>query len=302
MDYVKLLIEVLSQAIMEFFKNKNVVPKPEEKPKTKISHIPRLGENSAVVRVVQSALKTAGANITIDGDFGPKTKEALIVFQKANGLAGFGVIGEETLKLLNLEVDKSLLPPPPKEEPKKTGTPWFWKAKEESGKVESDAKFQEKLNPFWAKAGLPQFKGLVGSARAWCALFVLYALSTSGYSFTKGNASAKSWDNFGQAIQWKTNGFPQGAIVRINGNGDCASWSGNHVTFANGDCTAEDLTKSGASFSGYGGNQGNMAKVSTYPAKNICSVRWPNEAVLPAKITKSINCSNGKTDNNESTR
>ena len=137
---------------------------------------------------------------------------------------------------------------------------------------------------------------------AWCGLFIAVGLSGAGYQWQKTGATAKNWDKFGQKIEWKINGFPQGAIIRINHKMDCKRSSSNHVTMANGDCTAGDLIKSGATFSGYGGNQGNQAKVSTYPVGKICSVSWPKEESLPEKVLKSINCSNGKTNSKESTR
>lgn len=292
--FLKKLLEMIFGQIEE-------IESTQKKSTVQIKSMPLFGEQGDHIKALQKALNANGANIREDGDYGQKTKEAVSVFQKSKGLEGSGNVGPKTLELLGLVV-VSEASPAPKTPVKKTGTPWFWKAKEDSGKKETDAAFQEKLNPYWKKAGLPNYKGLVGSARAWCALFVLYALSSAGYSYTKGNASAKSWDNFGQKIEWKVNGFPQGAIVRINSSADCDSWSGNHVTFANGDCTASDLTKPGATFSGYGGNQGNMAKVSTYSAKNICAVRWPSEAELPGKVTTSLNCANGKTADNESTR
>ena len=39
--------------------------------------------------------------ITTDGDFGPKTKEAVMAFQKANGLKVDGIVGPETMAALN---------------------------------------------------------------------------------------------------------------------------------------------------------------------------------------------------------
>lgn len=265
-----------------------------DKAKIYILKTPLYGDKGDHVKRMQESLNYKdNAGLLVDGHFGEKTKKAVSSFQKKNGLNGYGIPGDKTLGLLNLIIEK---PNPQKK------IDWFLWAKKHQGKKESDVDFQNEMNPYWKLAGLPQFKGLVGSARAWCALFILASLSATGYKFTKGNAAAISWDNWGQKIEWQTNGFPQGAVIRINSKGNCKSGSGNHVTFANGDCAPQDLLKAGATFSGYGGNQGNQAKVSTYSVNKICSVRWPLEVEIPVKVLISKNCSNGKTEINESTR
>jgi hypothetical protein len=270
--------------------------------KIKIDSVPQVGDKGSVaVKHLQISLNEKGAKLVVDGDYGPKTKEAVSSFQKSINLPGSGIVGPLTLAALDLEVALTDIKD-------KAKAPWFWVAKKFEGKHESNKEFQEKLGGMWGKAGLPQFKGLVGSARAWCALFVLSNLAWGGVSYKGGNASAISWDNFGHDINWKVDGFPQGAVVRLNGGGNCKTTSGNHVTFANGDCSGMDLNKEGATFSGYGGNQGNMAKVSSYSVSKICSVSWPSAqadgtpVAKPAPVLISKNCSNGKTDSEESTR
>ncbi len=53
------------------------------------------------IKQIQTALKNAGFyRGSIDGKMGPKTKEAIKAFQKANGLKADGVVGKKTqLKL-----------------------------------------------------------------------------------------------------------------------------------------------------------------------------------------------------------
>jgi len=54
------------------------------------------------VKVLQTFLNTKGYDSGIpDGNFGPKTQTAVIAFQKANGLTPDGVVGPNTVKLMN---------------------------------------------------------------------------------------------------------------------------------------------------------------------------------------------------------
>ena len=57
---------------------------------------------SEAVRLVQKRLKELGYyKGSADGDFGPKTEEAVKEFQKANGLTADGKVGEKTLAKMN---------------------------------------------------------------------------------------------------------------------------------------------------------------------------------------------------------
>ena len=62
----------------------------------------RKGFTGEAVRTVQRRLKELGyLSGPIDGDFGDATDKAVKAFQKANGLAADGKVGEQTLKKLN---------------------------------------------------------------------------------------------------------------------------------------------------------------------------------------------------------
>jgi hypothetical protein len=56
----------------------------------------RMGSSSPAVKGLQEGLISAGAAITADGSFGPKTHAAVAAFQKAGGLIADGVVGPKT--------------------------------------------------------------------------------------------------------------------------------------------------------------------------------------------------------------
>lgn len=178
--------------------------------------------------------------------------------------------------------------------------PAYVEAKKYEGKTEFDPAFNKFLSGFWGKTGLPGYKTIIGTSFAWCALFVVAMNSQVGQKYI-GSAAAIDQRKTGVEINWRVDGIPKGAVVGLNHGGNCSSGSGNHVTFADGDCSAADLAKSGATFPGFGGNQGNAVKTSVYSVKEICAVRWPSEVPKPARITKSIGCG-GSASAGESTR
>lgn len=277
-------------------KKEDLKPSPNNKT---IPHIPVYEEKSKAVGIMQQALVDKGYILDVDGDFGPITKSMLSKFQMDRGLPGSGIPGPKTMGFLGLTVVKE----EKREEPqKKSSIPWFWALKKYEGKSEHDSVFNKFMSGFWGKVGLPGFKSIVGSARAWCGLAGAAGLIMVGYKAPVDSFRAKAWDNYCQKIDYKANGIPQGAFLRINNKGDCDSLLNNHLSHANGDCAPQDIDKPSDVISAFGGNQGDKLKVSNYTMKKVCQVRWPCEEPLPGKITKSINCSNGKTTDNESTR
>lgn len=64
----------------------------------------KLGSNGLEVRKLQLALNRAGATLTVDGDFGRKTEQAVEKFQKTYGLRVDGIVGKETWDTLNMFV------------------------------------------------------------------------------------------------------------------------------------------------------------------------------------------------------
>lgn len=56
----------------------------------------RKGSSGVYVEVLQKKLNDAGYNLSIDGDFGKKTLEAVKDYQKVNGLVVDGIVGQKT--------------------------------------------------------------------------------------------------------------------------------------------------------------------------------------------------------------
>lgn len=61
----------------------------------------KLGSNGFEVRKLQSKLSSIGYSLTVDGDFGNRTKSAVIQFQRDSGLSADGVVGDKTWKALD---------------------------------------------------------------------------------------------------------------------------------------------------------------------------------------------------------
>ena len=58
------------------------------------------GAKGGITRLIQERLNSVGFNLTVDGDFGQKTKDAIIVFQRNRGLVQDGVVGPKTWEYL----------------------------------------------------------------------------------------------------------------------------------------------------------------------------------------------------------
>jgi hypothetical protein len=63
----------------------------------------KLGSTGARVRQVQEKLRANGSTILADGIFGPKTRLAVIAFQKSKKLYVDGIVGPRTWKALGLD-------------------------------------------------------------------------------------------------------------------------------------------------------------------------------------------------------
>jgi len=60
----------------------------------------REGSKGEPVKLLQHTLKESGADVAVDGDFGPKTMSAVKAFQASRGLAADGIAGPKTWEAL----------------------------------------------------------------------------------------------------------------------------------------------------------------------------------------------------------
>lgn len=156
----------------------------------------------------------------------------------------------------------------PKYEPIKMDVPWMKQLRAWEGGSEFDSKFVELLNDGWKYTNVPDYKGLKGRERAWCAMSLGFALIKTGYKSTN-KADAKSYSTYGMSA----NDFNYGSILCIRHP------KGNyHVT-----CFVRwknELQKIAICL---GGNQGNKLQESEYNLSGnskghyevIGGPRWP---------------------------
>lgn len=72
----------------------------EVNPYTLTSSLMKLGSRGSSVKWLQWELNRHGANLKIDGDFGQKTKLAVILYQKDHDLVQDGIVGKKTIESL----------------------------------------------------------------------------------------------------------------------------------------------------------------------------------------------------------
>jgi peptidoglycan hydrolase-like protein with peptidoglycan-binding domain len=68
------------------------------------------GDSGVSVRRLQRLLKATGASLTVDGEFGAGTRAAVVQFQRSQGLAADGIVGEQTWGALFRLVGERRLP------------------------------------------------------------------------------------------------------------------------------------------------------------------------------------------------
>ena len=60
----------------------------------------KIGSKGDAVSEIQLALRIAGYDVKVDGDYGTKTRDAVVALQRSRGIGADGIVGPVTMKLL----------------------------------------------------------------------------------------------------------------------------------------------------------------------------------------------------------
>jgi uncharacterized protein (TIGR02594 family) len=225
----------------------------ESNSKKYVSKIPKLGDKGPDVVILQEAINSyfKEETITVDGDFGSRTQGAISAIQKGNGLAGSGVIGPKTMRILKLEV-------------------------RENTNLDTGSNMEKVFKIAQGEIGVTEIKGSKHNPRvleyhattgnfstdeiSWCGSFTSWCLKKAGLD-TLGpeGAGARNWLKYGQ----ETTNPVKGTIV-IFWRESRTSWKG-HVAFYSHETSTHIYV--------LGGNQGNTVKISAYPKSQFLGYR-----------------------------
>jgi peptidoglycan hydrolase-like protein with peptidoglycan-binding domain len=174
------------------------------------------GQRSGCVTELQSLLNHHGADLAVDGDFGPLTDSAVRDFQAEKGLAVDGHVGPNTKAALYGAVT-----PPSSPAPGGGYAKILDVAAAEVGTVEGSAR----ANSYGASVGL----SLSTSNYAWCATFVSWVAKQTGASSYR-NSYVEGWVRQARAgnyhLSVTTNPQP-GDIVAFDWDGGSDFTGGN---------------------------------------------------------------------------
>lgn len=195
------------------------------------------GQHSGCVTELQSLLNHHGAELSVDGDFGPLTEAAVRDFQAEKGLVADGIVGPQTKSALYGLVTP---PPPP---PGGGAANMLNVAAGEVGVIEGSAR----ANSYGSSVGL----SLSTSNYAWCAVFVSWvarqtAATSYRSSYVRGWVTQARNGAYGMTV---TTSPAPGDIVAFDWNGGSNFNDGNeHIGIVR--------TVSGSSFTTVEGNTG----------------------------------------------
>jgi uncharacterized protein (TIGR02594 family) len=200
--------------------------------------------------------------LRVDGNFGPRTEEALKLFQKSQGMPESGEADAETMQAFgqNPEATHTVI--------STSGAPlWMEIAEAELGIHENSLPGQhnKRIIEYHAATTLQAREDEV----PWCASFVNWVMKQVGQTGT-GSALAKSWLNWGQPLTTPRPGAITVIKKKVAGSDQATgSSTGFHVAFY--------VSSTPSHIQLLGGNQGDSVKFSNFPLAlyDIKGYRWP---------------------------
>jgi uncharacterized protein (TIGR02594 family) len=229
------------------------------------------GSSGPEVRDLQRRLQELGYSPgRVDGQFGPRTEEAVRAFQRDSGLREDGIVGEQTRANLEApqcrETSRPMQPsaprPPEQQAPGPAGEPrWLAIARQEI--CTREAALGSEPNPRIVEYHQATSGRAQDDQTAWCAAFASWVLEQAGIRSTK-SAWAKSYLDWGSALDQPRIGA---ITVFHRGSGAPSSRGTGHVGFF-----VEDR---GGSIGLLGGNQSNHVNVKSYSKSRLLAYRWP---------------------------
>ncbi len=225
----------------------------------------KMGDSGAEVRKLQVLLNSAlvpSPSLREDGNFGRKTHEAVVRFQKMKLLDQDGMVGPKTWMALGQKMSvvptRVVVP---------AGTRWMDIAQQELG-IHEDAlpgHHNQRILEYHKTTTLKA----TTDETPWCSSFVNWVMIKAGYKGTN-SAAAKSWLDWGRELSVPREGTIA-VIKRRGASSDVATGSatGFHVAFY--------VSSTPTHIRLLGGNQSDQVKYSNFSlnAYEVQGYRWP---------------------------
>jgi uncharacterized protein (TIGR02594 family) len=226
----------------------------------------RKGVRNRAVKSLQLLLNGAlkpSPKLKPDGDFGQRTHDTVVRFQRERRLPADGVVGPQTWVALGQKPAPVFMPPAPSA----VGAPWVDIAIAELGVHENAAPGQhnKRIIEYHSATSLRA----TTDETPWCSSFVNWVMAQGGYRGTN-NALARSWLDWGTGLTTSRVGAVT-VIKKKSASSDAATGSltGFHVAFY--------VSSTPAMLRLLGGNQGDRVKYSNFllSSYDIRGYRWP---------------------------
>ncbi len=218
-------------------------------------------------RAVQMALAALGISPgPIDGIPGPRTRAAIMQFQRERGLTADGIPGP--LTRAQLFGEQARKPEPAKAVP--LDMPWLIEAERLRGTREIGGRGNSPIIMDWAEDLDIAYSG---DDVPWCGLFVAHCMRTGlpDTDLPANPLGARQWLSYGETAK------PQLGAVLVFWRGSPSGWQG-HVGFY----WAEDE----ACFHVLGGNQSDAVTVTRIERRRLLGARWPAGRPAPSIVRR----------------